>query len=633
MIPRTSHQMHIIHAFLYLHIYRLKIKWNSTPIPSIFTEEAILNIKTWHQDITPKRCETLLNGLKNLESSAKQIKDAKKSNSVVTELLEKFHDLHNALVTETDNVSEVCNQDDTIAALSDDLDTIFIEAIWLSLEQYPAIVHHPDIENLDTAGSKIFTRFLPDCPVDESEQDKLKSYIQRVFRIDNDGLTNLEQKLASRTAPLQHRHQIMRSLQSHFNLVSENLRLDADILRLFQYLYPGAPFEIGEVKLIKTCSALYFCLPSEIKEDVDAPTNPQKKKQSHKKVRYVEFLRKIWQVEPFANFPVFGTFDAENVDITFRKQIAKETGLSVELVTTTLTRMVGFLPLEEIDKFLIHDTWGHQWQESLLNFEDLYTELSLFDRPLSLTESASVLGEQRKFSEAFSKSKTGEIQLDTDRLTAFIDAELYERSIIAFTPILAEMLADVVEYKFLELHPKDAHLMPSSSLLKDYPSKLDLTLEDLRNCFEKASEAFQTWVDSDEAKHRIHAEICEQLDISKDTSTHKALDHVLEKAVKLCKIRLDMFYKPDWFWQETDNNCLKLNAFSFAALNFLYIHSAFLKTYEKLSTIKTKYGFKDVLVLAMGTFFELEPQRNIWHLAEFLTKGFLPRWEKLVESC
>ena len=590
-----------------------------------------MNLKTWHQDNTHKNCKNLLKGLKDLESIAQQIKDAKKSNSVSTELLEKFHDLHTALVVETNSMSEMSNQDDNIALIADDLDTIFVEAIWLSLEQYPAIVHHPDIENLDTAGSKTFSRFIPDCPDEESEQEKLKSYIQKIFKIDSEALKNLKKKLNIRTAPLNHRHEIMRCLQSHFNLVSDNLRLDADILRLFQYLYPGAPFEIGEVKLIKTGSALYFCLPSELKETAPA-NNPELKKPSQKKVHYIEFLRKIWQVEPFANFPVFGTFDAENLDITFREQIAKDTGLSVELVTTTLTRMVGFLPLEEIDKFLIHDTWGHQWQESLLDFEELYTELSLFDKPLSLTESASVLGEQRTFSEAFSKTDSGEIRLDTERLTAFIDAELYERSIIAFTPILAEMLADVVEYKFLKMYPEEAHLMPSSSLLKDFPSKLDLTLEDLRNCFEKASEAFQTWVDSDEAKHRIYTEICEHLEIQEYRETHNELDQVLETAVHLCKNRLDLFYKPEWFWEETNDNYLKLNAFSFAALNFLRIHNAFLNIYDKLSEIQTAYGFKDVLVLAMGTFFELDPQRNIWHLDQFLTKGFLPRWEKLAET-
>ena len=309
-----------------------------------------------------------------------------------------------------------------------------------------------------------------------------------------------------------------------------------------------------------------------------------------------------------------------------------DTDLPIELVTSTLTRMIGFLPIEELDKYLIHDTWGHQWQESLLDFEELYTELSLFNLPLSVMESASVLGEHTTFGDAFLKSASGKIHLDPEILTKFIDSELYERSIVAFTPILAEMLADVVEYKFLKLHPEQDHLMPSSSLLKDYPSKLDLTLEDLHNCFERASEAFQTWVDSEEAKQRLHHEICEKFDIQESESNYNELNYILEEAVAICKERLERFYQPEWYWEKTEDNNLKLNAFSFAALNFLRIHTAFLNTYQKLSQLETSYGFMDALVLAMGTFFEKEPQRHIWQLDRFLTEGFLPRWKKFADA-
>ncbi len=599
-----------------------------------------MNVNTWHEDNTPSNWEVILDGLKDFETHVNEINNRKKSASVSTETLEKFFDLHNTLVLETGKISHSSKQDASINISSSVLDNIFIEAIWLSLDQYPTIVNHPNIENLDTAGSKIFTLFTADAPTEESEQEDLKALLQEIFHVDSKALDKLTKNLAIRTAPLMHRHQIMQCLQKRFNLVSDNPQLDTDILNLFQCLYPGAPFEVGEVRLIKTCSALYFCLPSEIKEvpanthseQIPTTTDKSTKKQSGKKFSYAQFLRKIWQVEPFAHFPVFGTFNAENLDLKFREQIAKDAALSVEMVTTTLTRMVGVLPLEELDKYLIHDTWGHQWQESLLDFENLYTELSLFNRPLSLTESASVLGEQTPFAEAFVKTKTGKIQLDAEKLTEFIDAELYERSITAFTPILAEMLADVVEYKFLQLHPEQADLLPSSSLLKAFPSKLDLTIADLRNCFERASEVFQTWVDSDEAKHRIHAEVCEKHGIPDKEMNHQELDDVLEKAVQLCKERLDLFYKPEWFWEKTKDDCLKLNAFSFAALNFLRIHTAFLQTYETLSKIETKYGFKDILVLAMGTFFEVEPQRNIWNLDQFLTEGFLPRWKKLAQA-
>ena len=578
-------------------------------------EESTVNVYTEHQDKTPDNWEVVLERLKELETRVQQINESKKRAPVPPETLSTFHELHNTLVAETRKVWQTSQQNEALDTLNNALDNAFVEAMWLSLEQYPAIVHHPEIENLDTAGSKIFTCFIPDAPTDITARENLKAKLQQIFNIDAKRLEKLNRGLAKRTAPLQHRHQIMRCLETHFNLVSNNPDLDADVLRLFQYIYPGAPFEVGEVKLVKTASALLFCVPSAVKA---APTDGH----------YEQFLQEIWEVEPFAHFPVFGTFNAERLELTFREQMVKDTKLSMELITATLTRMIGLLPLEELDKYLIHDTWGHQWQETLLDFEEPYTELSGFKRPLSLTETASVFGEETSFVEAFVKTSTGDVQLDAEKLQRFIDAELYERFIIAFTPILAEMLADVVEYKFLELYPERTHLLPSSSLLKDFPSKLDLTLIDLRECFVQASEAFQTWVSSEAAKHRLSMEICEKLDIP----SGDALEQVLEEAVQLCKRRLHQFYQPEWFWEKTADNCLKLNAFSFTALNFLRIHIALLQTYEALSQIGTQHGFKDALVLAMGTFFEMEPQRNIWHLDQFLTEGFLPRWKKLAEA-
>ena len=84
--------------------------------------------------------------------------------------------------------------------------------------------------------------------------------------------------------------------------------------------------------------------------------------------------------------------------------------------------------------------------------------------------------------------------------------------------------------------------------------------------------------------------------------------------------------------KKTEDGSLKLNAFSFAALNFLRIHTALIQTYEDLSQVETPYHFKDILVLAMGTFFERNPQQNIWQLDSFLTEAFLPRWKKLTAT-
>ena len=589
-------------------------------------------------DNIPGSWEPVLEQLKQFENLTQQINKAKKEHDTdITETLKTFYTYHDELIADTRaNVKQQpMHCDEAI------LDAAFVEAVWLSLEHYPALVHHPEIENVDTAGSKIFTRFTPDAPTPPDKRETLKTQLQRTFNLDSGTVDGLTEQLSIRTSPLRHRHQIMKSLETRFHLVSDNPKLDAAILQLFRSLYPDAPFQVGEVKLVKTSSVLYFCLPTEPGANVQAPL-PSTDEVSEKseelqcpQARYEKFLRKIWEVELFANFPVFGTFDAEDLDLTFRQEISADTDLSLELVTSTLTRMVGVLPLADLDKYLIHDTWGHQWQESLLDFEEPYTELSLFKRPLSLAETASVLGEQTSFADTFVKTEAGTIALDPVKLQEFIDAELYERAIIAFTPILAELLADAVEYKFLELHPDQAHLLPSSSLLKAFPSKLDLTLADLRTFFVHAAEIFQNWVSSESTQQQLHKEICEKVGLqtpptnADETTQHTALVQALSTAVELCKAQLHSFYEAEWAWERTEEGELKLNAFSFAALNFLRIHTALIQTYQDLSEIETPYGFKDILVLAMGTFFERDPQQNIWQLDSFLTDAFLPRWKKL----
>ena len=580
----------------------------------------------WHYDNIPSCWESILERLKKFEALTQQINAAKKAQKTdLSEMLKTFYRHHKKLMADTRDLLG----DTSIHSSDETLDTAFVEAVWLSLEHYPALVHHPDIENLDTAGSKTFTLFTPDASATADKQERLRSELQHAFNLNSETVSKLTQQLSTRTSPLRDRHRIMKSLETRFNLISDNPKLDADILQLFRFLYSGAPFETGEVKLVKTASALYFCLPSEPPEPASDELCQENNAAQRSKASYEKFLRKIWEVEPFAHFPVFGTFDAKYLDLNLRQKIAADTGLPVKLVTSTLTRMIGVLPLAELDKYLIHDTWGHQWQESLLDFEEPYTALTLFKRPLSLAETASVLGEQISLADTFVKTETGVIELDRVKLQHFIDAELYERAIIAFTPILAELLADVVEYKFLELHAEQEHLLPSSSLLKAFPSKLDLTLVDLRTCFVHAAEVFQNWVASESTQQQLHKEICEKLNIPEGATKHQDLSRILSTAVELCKAQLHSFYQPEWTWEKTKDGSLKLNAFSSAALNFLRIHTALVQTYADLSRIKTVYNFKDILVLAMGTFFEKNPQQHIWQLDGFLTEGFLPRWEKL----
>src|SRR5678815_1244789 len=48
----------------------------------------------------------------------------------------------------------------------------------------------------------------------------------------------------------------------------------------------------------------------------------------------------------------------------------------------TLMTMVSVLPTRLVDQYLVHDAWGHTWQEALSEFEWEYALLPKLDDPL-----------------------------------------------------------------------------------------------------------------------------------------------------------------------------------------------------------------------------------------------------------
>ena len=132
-----------------------------------------MTLYTWHYDNIPSSWEPVLERLKKFETLAQQISKAKKEQKTdLSETLKTFYTHHDALMTDTRaRLRHAPTHYDDEATL----DAAFVEAVWLSIEHYPALVHHPEIENLDTAGSKIFTLFTPDAPATPGKRESLKN--------------------------------------------------------------------------------------------------------------------------------------------------------------------------------------------------------------------------------------------------------------------------------------------------------------------------------------------------------------------------------------------------------------------------------------------------------------------------
>ena len=551
-------------------------------------------VKPWLAESEFQNCQAILDSVYRFNQ---QVDYLDSLSFIQDSQLAELQCFHNQLIQQA---SQHLLDDEKLELDDEELDSIFVEALLL-LPHYNQMVNYPGINYLDTVGSKSFLCFEPD-PIDYSMQK-----IQRVFGLSSTEIEQKQDEILDQTQPLRDRHKIMQVLEKLFDLTPSHPDLQKNIHQLFVSFYPDTPFSVEQVKLIKTASALFFCLPFEIDK---IPNWTQIK--PHDQQQYLRFLRKIKSGEPFAHFPAFGPFKGEQTQTDLQKLIVEKSGLSSDTVDLTLTRMVNTLPIDDVDKFLIHDVWGHQWQECLLDFENNYVALASFSQPFSLQEKAEVFGEQVSFLSAFRLEAKGQIHFDESAFINFIDYEIYERSVVALTPVLAETLGDLVEYKFVLDHSDHNRLLPSSSHIKDSPGKLDLTLKDIHRCFNQATAIFDNWIRNGSV--RMKTELKKHFPEAQDND----IEHLAQITTKICQNRLEKFYQADW-------NSGSL--FGKSILNFLAIHASTHKIFNQLAD----RDFRDLLVLVMGVFFDRNPQKHLWLMDNFINQAFLTRWARWKE--
>lgn len=81
-------------------------------------------------------------------------------------------------------------------------------------------------------------------------------------------------------------------------------------------------------------------------------------------------------------FPSFGLYP-EEIDEELVDYICARVDAPREVVLQTLRTMVMVLPTHKIDQYIVHDVWGHTWQEALAEFEWEYALVPLLGAPLA----------------------------------------------------------------------------------------------------------------------------------------------------------------------------------------------------------------------------------------------------------
>jgi hypothetical protein len=172
-------------------------------------------------------------------------------------------------------------------------------------------------------------------------------------------------------------------------------------------------------------------------------------------------------------FPAFGPFDASRVgDATLgllREALARShaEAASDDGVRRMLEKMVVIIPRKRTDELLIHDIWGHWWQGVLLDFGTCFSEWERIR--------AKPVGPELLSAGAF-QGDDARTTLRAELARSLVRADLGARLRAGLGAVLSEALADLLEFKYQLWRPA----LPTTSLLRPSPLRLDLSLRDVR---------------------------------------------------------------------------------------------------------------------------------------------------------
>lgn len=532
--------------------------------------------------------------------------------------------LHDGLMTETEAILEPA----AIADISrSEAQQILLRAV-LGLLQLRQVVLSGDAV-LDTAGSRTLTLFEADFYESPENVQSICDRVQTVLGLSNVDMARQADVLHQDLADARRKQQLVRALRDEFSLWPNAIGLRAGVAAFWGFVYPAAPLIAPDVELIVTGTLVFFCLP--LTKDLESLYGERFRSLADDDQLSVRaFLKKLkrFAQERFANFPAFGLVEGASLDSALLKRLAARARLSEDVVRQELPRVVTILPLDEIDKYLIHDVWGHGWQASMLRFDNMYQQIAEFADPLDLSENSATSASPNLLAGCFRGSGES-LELDDRKFREFAMAEVCQRLPVALSAVLAEMLADVAEFKFLVEHPDLAALLPTSSHLPEYPALLDLTMADIPFYFAQATKVFRSWSEQPQRQARL----IEQL--VRAGGTRESAERAVDRAVQIWNELKDGYFRPELSWEPTADG-LQVNAFTRIALNFVGLHRAILQTYRELAELSPRSlplkSFRDLLVIAAGVFFEFDPARNLWRVDEFLTLMLIPFCRGLTSS-
>ncbi len=244
---------------------------------------------------------------------------------------------------------------------------------------------------------------------------------------------------------------------------------------LLQGFYGPVPFRPGDVDVVIASTALFFFVP---RKDCARRSGYAERPKSEQDADQAPSSRRVDRANTAETrrFPSFGLYEPETMSLELIARLAERTSAKPRVVQDTLATMFSLIQRLHA-QYLVHDLWGHTWQEALSEFEWEYALLPKLERPLGAADGPEFGGSgdrrsRRRFArETAPRCSTRHACSRSAKPTARPHPGRDQRAAV-------RGLADFMEAKFSRSRPSLE--LPTSSLIPSTSLKADLSITDTR---------------------------------------------------------------------------------------------------------------------------------------------------------
>jgi hypothetical protein len=470
---------------------------------------------------------------------------------------------------------------------------------------------------VDTLGSTTLAHFHPDVPDDVVARDRIREALRRTFGWSVAELSEIEQSLAARTSNLAVKNAISAWIADHLSDEKERPRR---IAVLASRIYGPLPLRPGDVDLVLTSTSVLVCFPFEGTTLVRPDLAERSPADQAALTAFLEKVQKYKNSFDTIRFPAFGVYDRKAVDpaliATLTEACRSAPGLesiNETVVSETLATMVTIVPSLDAERFLVHDIWGHGWEESLCDFEWSYQQLLDLRDPIGPDTGARWGG--RPLREAF-VVMGDRVVLDRETLKQCVAADLRGRITVGLNVVLAECLADLIEHKYGRQRG-EAPELPSSSQLPRAPLKLDLSLRDTQMLLKASHRSYRRLLEKPEEAGRLVGDLT-----AAGLPTEGLVDAVMD-ALHLLRDAFAGTLETKMAVVPPDGAAITVDLSQRVVLGIVALDAALERYLAEAGestgpTWQNPRASVDLLVLFLGWCYEQDRSVNFWHLDELV---------------